>query len=296
MSDKKKKKKKLSPVFIIVLLACIGVIAFAGYKLISIGLTYKEAQDEYDRLREYTVEVKPTEAKADSSESSAEPTDPEDPESTGTAAGVSADGIPLLKEMPPLEVDCAALKQINPDFAAWLYLGAENISYPVVHGKDNDYYLHRTFEGTYNFAGTLFIECENNPDFKDPHTLIYGHNMKDRSMFGNLKFLYETEDYKEDDSFWIITAEHAYKYQIFSIQSTRMDSDVYTLFFGPSPEVTDYIVRRASESLITFPLGVYDENSRVVTLSTCQTADSPERFVVQGILIGESEPYAKSKN
>ena len=290
MSEKKKKKKP-GPVFVIIIIICLCVIAFAAYKLISINLSYKEAQDEYNELRKYTTETADREAtpvvtaQPSASASPAEP-EKETPEE-------ETDGIAKLKEKPPLEVDCRALAEKNPDFAGWLYIPAEDISYPVVHYTDNDYYLHRTFEGTYNFAGTLFIEYQNKPDFTDANTLIYGHNMKDRSMFGRLKFLYENQDYQKDDTFWILTPEHAYKYRMFSLQITRMDSEVYTLFYGTSEEFKDYITARAAESLVPLPLDSYDENSRIVTLSTCTTVDTPDRFVVQGILLGESADYGK---
>ncbi len=284
-----KKKRKSGPLFTIVLLACLGLIAFSVYKLVSINLSYQEAQNEYEELRKYTKETTPT--PVPEKKEKVTPTVTPEPEVTEAPEEEPESSVPLLEEAPPIEVDCAALKELNPDFAGWLYLGAEEISYPVVHYSDNDYYLHRTFEGTENFAGTLFIEYQNKPDFTDANTLIYGHNMKDRSMFGRLKFLYENQDYQKDDTFWILTEEHAYKYRIFSMQVTQMDSDLYTLFYGTGPEFTDYIAKCASESLVPLTLGDYDENSRIVTLSTCRTADTPERFVVQGILVGESADY-----
>lgn len=293
--NKKKKKKKSNPVFLVLILVCLGVIAFSAYKLISIQLSYKTAQDEYDALREYTTvaetaeepqseePVLTKEPEQEKPEEAEKPEKPEEPENK----------IPQLQEKPPIEVDCKGLKERNPDFAGWLYVGGEDISYPVVHYTDNDYYLHRTFEGTENFAGTLFIECQNKPDFTDANTLIYGHNMKDRSMFGNLKFLYYNQDYQKDDTFWILTEDHAYKYKIFSMQVTQLDSDVYTLFYDTSEEFMNYISARAAESLVPLQPEEYDAGSHIVTLSTCTTADTPERFVVQGILVGESADYGK---
>ncbi len=70
----------------------------------------------------------------------------------------------------------------------WIYVEAvPDINYPIVHGKDNETYLHRTYEKNYNFAGTIFVDYENKGDFSDCNTIVYGHNMKNGSMFAQLK-------------------------------------------------------------------------------------------------------------
>jgi sortase B len=81
------------------------------------------------------------------------------------------------------------LKMINPDFIGILDVPDLGIRYPVVQGNDNEKYLNTTFEGKRNPAGCIFLDCENNPDMSDNNTFIYGHNMKDGSMFGSLKKL-----------------------------------------------------------------------------------------------------------
>ncbi len=269
MSRKSNKKKSGSALLIVIIIICIGVAAFAAYKLISIGLEYKAGEDEYARLQKYTYETNK-------------------PEKSDTVAGSEETADEPAEEeavKPPIEVNFEELKAINPDFAGWLYVGAENISYPIVYSGDNDYYLHRTFERADNFAGTLFIEAKNKPDFNDPNTIIYGHNMKNQSMFGKLKFLYEFEDYKTDDEFWILTENGSYRYKMFNLEVTKATGEVYTLFSGPGENVKEYISDRIAESYVNLPVESYDENSKVVTLSTCSAADD-ERFVVQGILVG----------
>ena len=67
-----------------------------------------------------------------------------------------------------------------------------------VHGRDNETYLHRTYEKNYNFAGTIFVDYENKGDFSDCNTIVYGHNMKNGSMFAQLKkFTQDEETYKK---------------------------------------------------------------------------------------------------
>lgn len=90
------------------------------------------------------------------------------------------------------------LKMINPDFVGILDVPALGIRYPVVQGNDNEEYLHMTFEGKSNPAGCIFLDYENEPDMSDDNTFIYGHNMKDGSMFGSLKKL-KTKDWTDKD-------------------------------------------------------------------------------------------------
>ena len=273
MSKQGKGKKKSSKVFLIIFIVCIAVAAYAGFRLISIALSYKQADDEYVALKQYTTQA----AAADETEDETEEVSQQ--ESTDTSEEAHT---------PPITVDFEALQSINPDVIGWIYIGVEDISYPIVQADDNDYYLHRTVEGTENFAGSIFMEYQNSPDFSDPNTIIYGHNMKDLSMFAKLHFIYEYEDYLLDDSFWIITPDGSYEYKIFSMEYTVSDGNAYTLFSGPSQEFTDYITTRASQSVVQLPLGEYDENSKVVTLSTCTSSYGEGRFVVQGIRVSES--------
>ncbi len=261
MSKSGKEKKKVSKILLIIFVLCIIVAAYAGYNLISIGLNYKEAQDEYAELQLYTTQSE-VEITVESEEEEVE---------TVTV---------------PIEVDFEALWAVNTDIVGWIYIGAENISYPIVLGEDNNQYLHTTVEGTANYSGSIFMEYQNSGDFLDSNTIIYGHNMKDQSMFGKLKLLYSHEDYLQDDTFWVITPQGANRYKMFSMQYTTYNSDVYTLFSGASELVADYIALRISESLVDFDLKSYNADSKVVTLSTCSSSSGSGRFVVQGILTG----------
>lgn len=94
----------------------------------------------------------------------------------------------------PFVVDFKKLKEINPDVVGWIHIPGTDISYVVVRAEDNDYYLHRNYNGEYSFAGTLFLDCLNSPQWDDFNTIIYGHNMKNDSMFGTLN-KYKNYDY-----------------------------------------------------------------------------------------------------
>ena len=189
----------------------------------------------------------------------------------------------LLPLKPPIEVDFDKLKSVNEDVVGWIYVDAlPDISYPIVKGKDNQTYLHQTYEKNYNFAGTIFVDYENSGDFSDCNTLVYGHNMKNGSMFGHLKKFREDDRlYKQDKYFWILTPERNYRYEIISAYTTGVNSDTYTLFKGPGEEFEKYLETIKGYSEIQTDDTDLTIKDKIVTLSTC-TGNESTRFVVQG--------------
>lgn len=252
-----KKKKKSDVLLTIALIAAIAVFCYAAFNLYHIYTEYKKGTDEYNQIEEMAV----TERDADSAE----------------VAGPNAQ----LK--PPIEVDFDKLKSVNEDVVGWIYVDAlPDISYPIVKGKDNQTYLHQTYEKNYNFAGTIFVDYENSGDFSDCNTLVYGHNMKNGSMFGHLKKFREDDRlYKQDKYFWILTPERNYRYEIISAYTTGVNSDTYTLFKGPGEEFEKYLETIKGYSEIQTDDTDLTIKDKIVTLSTC-TGNESTRFVVQG--------------
>ncbi len=82
-----------------------------------------------------------------------------------------------------LQVDFETLRENGPDIIGWLSLPDTVLNYPVTHTDNNEYYLNHLYDGTYNKVGCLFADYENRADFSDRNTIIYGHNMRDGSMF-----------------------------------------------------------------------------------------------------------------
>lgn len=252
-----KKKKKSDVLLTIALIVAIAVFCYAAFNLYHIYTEYKKGTDEYNQIEEMAV----TERDADSAE----------------VAGPNAQ----LK--PPIEVDFDKLKSVNEDVVGWIYVDAlPNISYPIVKGKDNQTYLHQTYEKNYNFAGTIFVDYENSGDFSDCNTLVYGHNMKNGSMFGHLKKFREDDKlYKQDKYFWILTPERNYRYEIITAYTTGVNSDTYTLFKGPGEEFEKYLETIKGYSEIQTDDTDLTIKDKIVTLSTC-TGNESTRFVVQG--------------
>ena len=252
-----KKKKKSDVLLTIALIAAIVVFCYAAFNLYHMYTEYNKGTDDYNQIEERAV----TERDADSAE----------------VAGPNAQ----LK--PPIEVDFDKLKSVNEDVVGWIYVDAlPDISYPIVKGKDNQTYLHQTYEKNYNFAGTIFVDYENSGDFSDCNTLVYGHNMKNGSMFGHLKKFREDDKlYKQDKYFWILTPERNYRYEIISAYTTGVNSDTYTLFKGPGEEFEKYLETIKGYSEIQTDDTDLTIKDKIVTLSTC-TGNESTRFVVQG--------------
>lgn len=252
-----KKKKKSDVLLTIALIVAIAVFCYAAFNLYHIYTEYKKGTDEYNQIEEMAV----TERDADSAE----------------VAG------PNVQLKPPIEVDFDKLKSVNEDVVGWIYVDAlPDISYPIVKGKDNQTYLHQTYEKNYNFAGTIFVDYENSGDFSDCNTLVYGHNMKNGSMFGHLKKFREDDKlYKQDKYFWILTPERNYRYEIITAYTTGVNSDTYTLFKGPGEEFEKYLETIKGYSEIQTDDTDLTIKDRIVTLSTC-TGNESTRFVVQG--------------
>ena len=256
------KNKKAENAITAVLAA--AVLLTGGMSLHSY-LSEQRAKNEYDAIRQEVV---------------AEP-----------AAGETQEEI-AEKNYPELQIDFAELIRTNQDFRGWLYFPALDISYPVVQGEDNNFYLHQTYEKNYNFAGTIFIDYENKRDFSDCNTLVYGHNMKNGSMFGMLKkyradeTLYNTSKY-----FWILTPKKNYRYEIIAAYTTSVNSDTYTLFKGPGKEFLEYEKKMFKNSEIKTEAGEGEANvkDKIVTLSTC-TGNQATRFVVQGKRVNAVDP------
>ncbi len=274
--QKKKKKRGGNPLWTIVFVAALAVFCFSAYKLIGIYLDYKTGTEEYKDLQQYTTEITKT-------PETPAPTKTADASAESEPAATPEPETPDYPTEPPLSVDFDALKAINPDVKGWLYIEALDISYPVVQGPDNDAYLHTTYEGTSNFAGSIFLDYQNQGDFSDGNTIVYGHNMKNLSMFGKLKQMKEQEKYKDSVYFWMLTPESNDVYQIFSAFYTEADSDVYTMYSGGGEAFAQYLANMAARSEIPVEQPPMDENSHIITLSTCAASDTTGRFVVMGV-------------
>lgn len=189
-------------------------------------------------------------------------------------------------ETPPIEVDFEALLAVNPDIQGWIYCADTPIDYPVLYSENNDTYLRRDYEGNYSNAGSIFLEALNQPGFADSNTIVYGHNMRDGSMFAVLKEWADPEFAESHQDFWLLTPEQNYKVQVFSAHDANaLDSSVYSIFQGPSALLNEYLANMAALSDFT-PHGQLPADGKYLLLSTCTDAVrvDMERYVLHAWL------------
>lgn len=264
---RKRRTRLINFMLTAVVAACLGVIGVASYQLYGILKNYHDSNQLYDALKADYVSDKSGEKKADQTESEA----PEEESSTEDTSWLTQ------------HVDMAALKQTNPDVAGWIYFEDGSISYPVMYSGDDETYLHTAYDGTYAYAGALFIEGKNNGDFSDSHTIIYGHNMRNLSMFGKLKNYYQDSSYYEDHQYFqIFTENMVYRYHIFAYEEVEDSSFVYTVPYGDTEEFAEFINNLRLISSISFGDEITSAD-HIITLSTC--TEGTGRFVVHGVRV-----------
>lgn len=167
------------------------------------------------------------------------------------------------------KVDFNKLKEINEDTVAWLKVNGTYIEYAVVKGNDNSYYLNHNFDKKYNSAGWIFADYKNKFDGTDKNIVIYGHNMRDNSMFGTLKNVLEEAWYNNEENYVInfVTEKEEQKYQVFSIYQIK-NEDYYIDTEFKNNEFEKFVNTIKSRSIKDFSIEVSSEDS-ILTLSTC---------------------------
>ena len=253
--SEKKQKKNVAASLILAVGLIIIFSSLAGFFLIYRG--YQKSEDLYAAVDEaYVTEVAPEEVQETN-----------------------------WYEM--IDVDLASLQEVNPDVIGWIYVEGTDISYPIMYSGEDEKYLHTTLDGQYAKAGSIFMEGMNSSDWSDSHTILYGHNMKNLSMFGKLRYYKAEKEYVDEHRYFqIITAEGKRRYEIFSYFDTDPASWVYELPFSEGEAYDHYLseLRRHSYQNIDTERDVTSADS-VITLSTCSSNE--RRFTVHGYLVEE---------
>lgn len=270
-SNRSYKRKKQSIVhFLIPTVLFISMLVFGGLFLRDF-LEYKAANDEYAQLEEHIVIEEPEEKNEGNVVQESE------------AAKEQVDF-----SHPKFQIDYDALTKINSDFSAVIYIPALGINYPVVRSKDNEDYLHRTFEGKNNFAGAIFLDYNANGNYDQSNTFIFGHNMKNGSMFGKLKYFLKEEGLVNTNPYiFLCRPDGIYRYRIFSYYLTTTSSEIYNDFVGEDGYDSYISLVKRLSSYKDYPEETLDFSTRpnLLTLSTCSgPAGGQQRFIVQGAL------------
>lgn len=186
-----------------------------------------------------------------------------------------------------INVDFAALKAQNPDTVGYIKVNGTSIDYVVVKAADNEFYLNHDFNKNYNSAGWIFADYRNKFDTTDKNIVIYGHNMRDGSMFGTLKYILKSE-WQEDSNnreVTLVTEQGQYKYQVFSVYSRDAEEYYINTEFNNIDEYTNFINEMKSRSYYDFGVEV-NSNDKILTLSSCIGYGS-ERVILHAKLIND---------
>lgn len=255
----KSKAVKFSAVALSLLLA-----ACSSFMLVQEIGEYRESAEAYDGLADL-VEMPQQEEKPDTTE-----------ETSG-----EDDSVVLPS------VDFEILQENGPDIIAWLTLPDTAVNYPVTQAEDNDYYLRHLYDGTYNKAGCLFADYENKKDFSDRNTIIYGHNMRDGSMFASLNEYKEQSYYDSHPQMYLVTPDGGYLCDIFAAfeakpKESGSDTSPWRMEGKDDGAYTTWLSAMADRSVVETDVTV-TSSDKVLTLSTC-TPGGASRFIVMGKL------------
>lgn len=168
------------------------------------------------------------------------------------------------------EIEHERMKEMNSDYIGWLFIPGTEISYPVVDPPDNEYYLKHSFEKTSSISGALFIDSFLTEGMDSPHVIVYGHNMRNGSMFGTLKKFRNESYFNEHPLIEFHTPNGLYVYQIFSIR--EVSSDIHSMNFKIDDVNINEYVENARRDSIHFRKP--ETATNIVTLSTCVGNDS----------------------
>ena len=247
---------------LIVIVACI--LLFCVYKLYTIWRGYNENQKTQDQVQKLFY----GNAEADTQQVS------------GSETGEDSNE----KEQSIAKLD--PVIAANEDTVGWIKVEDTVIDYVVVQGEDNDEYLHKGFYGEYNSAGTIFLDYRNEIGGKRQNYVVYGHRMKDDSMFGELGEYLDYGFYQQHPTFTFITADAEYDCEIFAIYRCTTEVDYCQPTFASDEDMLDYVkdCKNLSEHKMAVEVTADDT---IITLSTCDYALDPDlgRLVVHAKLI-----------
>ena len=170
------------------------------------------------------------------------------------------------------------LKSINSDYKMWIQIENTNINYPVVQSSDNDYYLKHNFRKESNISGTVFVESANDID-NDKNIILYGHNMRNGTMFNNITNYKEESFFNEDNKINIIMNNTLYEYEVFSVYVKNVSEVNLAIGFANEDEFINYAYNQADESIYKKDVDFSAEDN-LITLVTCSYEFTDARTIV----------------
>jgi sortase B len=262
----------------IILAAAACVFLFCAYKVASYYSDAQRNQKNYAELRQLYDKTPRESSETDESKETV----------TRPSAAVNlvqtTDNKPILTselaEKPPeIMGKFKPLLKKNPDVVGWLNIPGMSIEYPVVQAADNEYYLSRGIDQKANVNGSIFMDFRNSIKKTQENTIIYGHNMKNKSMFYGLLLYQSKWNFDHHSVIEFDTLYKTEKWQIFSAYFTDIHDDYIRPEFKDKEEFKRYLENIRKKSLHASDVEV-SENDEILTLSTCSALSSISRFTV----------------
>lgn len=275
MSEYKGRNSKKNALIVLMIVA---IIAFIGSGIYIVRY-YKNQETARIALEELQKEKELQEERMQSEQTEKVETEKQDSKNAGKEEKVV--------EIP---VDFKALQAQNPDVYAWISIPGTAIDYPILQSADdNSYYLNHTIDKAEGLPGSIYTENLNAQDFTDNNTVIYGHNMKNGSMFADLHKYSDNLFLEENPYILIYTKDQALKYQIFAAYISDdkhiLNSYDFTDKAVYQSYLNDIFAIRDMSAVINRELEVTGED-RIITLSTCNSVFD-QRWIVQAVLMEE---------
>jgi len=183
----------------------------------------------------------------------------------------------------PFAPDFASLREIMPGLTAWILCEGTPIDFPVVQGRDNDYYLHRLPNGNKNSLGSIFMDYRNKADFSDQNTLIFGHHVKGGLMFGSLNNYKYQDYYDQHPTMMFYTPDKTYVLELFAGYVLDSGFEVPPFNFKSAASFDQYIAKLKRRSYFKSEL-VPVFGDQLITLVTCDYSFTNARFMLVGKL------------
>ena len=263
-----RKWSRLVPAILLLALFSVGAVVF-GWKVTDYLIDERTSSDYWGELQGSVVIMETVAPPTGEVELTPAPDTEDTPEPTG----------PVI----PAAIDFDALRKISKNAVAWLFAPDMNINYVVAQANNNSYYLRRLLDGTYASGGSLFVDYRCAADFSDWNTVIYGHQMNNGTMFGELANYRDPAYYAEHPVMYLYVPGRRYMLELVAGYTTDIYDIVYDL--PASKENRDELLARAVRKS-SFVSGVtVDAEDRLVTLSTCSYDYDNARYVVIGRLV-----------
>lgn len=187
------------------------------------------------------------------------------------------------QEIRPQFVD---LQEVNENIVGWVSIDGTKLNNPILQAEDNEFYLDRNFKDNSSRAGSVFMDYRNDMTASNRNTILYGHAMKNGTMFGDLKKYADQDFANEHASIYFDSLYEGYDVEIFAAYETTIDFYYIETDFETDEAFNEYIAEVKERSSISMPVDVQPDD-QILTLSTCDNlvTSKDRRYVVQGKLV-----------